>query len=56
MNKSGVSIIVIILVFAFVGWAICGAIMGIGRAVTSLENTLIIHAVGAPIVFGIQFM
>ncbi len=41
-----------ILAFAFVGWAICGAIMGIGRAVTSLENTLVIHAIGAPIVFG----
>lgn len=44
---------VVILVFAFVGWAICGAIMGIGRAVTSLENTLVIHAIGAPIVFAI---
>jgi hypothetical protein len=43
----------IILVFAFVGWAICGTIMGIGRSITSLENTLVIHAIGAPIVFGI---
>lgn len=41
-----------LLTFAFVGWALCGAIMGIGRAVTSLENTLVIHAMGAPIMFG----
>jgi hypothetical protein len=53
MNKSGVSKPITILAFAFVGWAICGAIMGIGRAVTSLENTLVIHAIGAPIVFGV---
>jgi hypothetical protein len=41
------------LAFAFIGWAICGAIMGIGRTVTSLENTLVIHAIGAPIVFAV---
>ncbi|MCW3974868.1 MAG: hypothetical protein NWE86_01310 [Candidatus Bathyarchaeota archaeon] len=43
----------IILVLAFVGWALCGAIMGIGMAVTSLMNTLIIHAVGATIIFAL---
>jgi hypothetical protein len=42
---------VIILAHGLVGWAICGAIMWIGMAVTSMENTLIIHAIGAPIVF-----
>ncbi len=52
MGKSTVIKAVTLLAFAFVGWAICGAIMGIGRAVTSLENTLVIHAIGAPIVFG----
>jgi len=49
MNE--ISKTITILVFAFVGWALCGAIMGIGRTVTSLENTLVIHAVGAPIIF-----
>lgn len=49
MNELGK--IVTILVFAFIGWALCGAIMGIGRSVTSLENTLVIHAIGAPIIF-----
>lgn len=42
---------IIIIIHAFIGWALCGAIMGIGRAVTTIEITLIIHAVGAPILF-----
>jgi uncharacterized membrane protein YwzB len=42
---------VIILAHGLVGWALCGAIMWIGMAVTSMENTLISHAIGAPIVF-----
>ena len=41
----------IVLAHAFVGWALCFATMGIGMAVTSLENALIIHAIGAPIYF-----
>jgi hypothetical protein len=41
----------IVLAHAFVGWALCFATIGIGRAVTSMENTLIIHAIGAPIYF-----
>ncbi len=41
----------VILVLAFVGWALCGSIIGVGRGVTSMENTLIIHAVFAPIIF-----
>ena len=48
MNPSK---IIIILVHAFVGWALCGATIGIGMALTSLENTLIIHAIAAPIFF-----
>ena len=43
----------IILIFAFIGWMLCGAIMWIGMAVTSIETTLILHLIGAPIVFGI---
>ena len=41
----------IILAHAFIGWMLCAATMGIGMAVTSLENTLIAHAIGAPIFF-----
>ncbi|CAG0993445.1 hypothetical protein ANAEL_02439 [Anaerolineales bacterium] len=43
----------VILAHAFVGWILCAATMGIGMSVTSLENTLIIHAIGAPIFFAI---
>jgi hypothetical protein len=42
-----------ILVHAFIGWALCAATMGIGMATTSLQNTLIAHAIGAPIFFAI---
>jgi hypothetical protein len=43
--------IIIILAFAFIGWAACGATMGIGMALTTIKSTLIIHAIGAPIYF-----
>ena len=39
--------------FAVIGWAVCGAIIGVGRAVTTLETTLILHAIGAPIIFAV---
>ena len=40
-----------ILIHAFVGWALCAATMGIGMAVTTIDNAVIIHAVAAPIIF-----
>ena len=40
---------VILLAHGLVVWAICGAIMFIGMAVTTMQLTLIIHAIGAPI-------
>ena len=45
--------ITIILAHALVGWGLCGAIIGIGRNVTSMEITLILHAIGAPVFFAI---
>jgi hypothetical protein len=45
--------IITILIHALIGWALCGAIMGIGRAVTTLDNALVIHAIDAPIVFAL---
>jgi hypothetical protein len=42
-----------LLAHAFMGWALCGATMGIGMAMTSLQNALIIHAIGAPIYFAV---
>jgi len=41
----------IILAHAFVGWALCAATMGIGMATMSMQTTLIVHAMGAPIFF-----
>lgn len=38
---------------ALVGWALCGATMGIGMAKTTLRRALVIHAVAAPIIFAI---
>ena len=49
MNAHKVSII---LVHAFIGWMLCAATMGIGMAATTLNNALIIHAILAPIFFG----
>ena len=43
--------VAILLVHAFIGWALCGATMGIGMATMSIENALIVHAIGAPLFF-----
>lgn len=37
--------------FAFVGWALCAATMGVGMAVTSERNAMLVHAVLAPLFF-----
>ncbi|MCQ1535400.1 hypothetical protein FTO70_06800 [Methanosarcina sp. KYL-1] len=49
---AGISLkeIITVLGHAFAIWALCGAIMGIGLAVTSERNALIAHAIGAPII------
>jgi len=49
MNNS--KKLLVILAHAFVGWALCAATMGIGMAVTTLQNTLVVHAIGAPFFF-----
>jgi hypothetical protein len=41
--------VVTLLVHAVVIWAACAATIGIGRAVTSMDRTLVIHAVAAPV-------
>src|SRR5215472_3277424 len=43
--------LMIVMVHAFVGWALCAATMGIGLATMSLQPALIMHAIGAPIFF-----
>ena len=48
MNARKLSIL---FVCALVGWALCAATMGIGQAITSSQNALILHAILAPIFF-----
>ncbi len=48
MNRR---VAIVLLIHAFVGWLLCAATMAIGMATTSLGNTLIIHASGAPLFF-----
>ena len=43
--------IAIASVHAFIGWILCAATMGIGSSLTSMNNTLYIHATLAPIFF-----
>jgi hypothetical protein len=43
----------VLLAHAFVGWALCAATMGVGIAVTTLGNTLIVHAIAAPVFFAV---
>ncbi len=42
-----------VVVHALVGWAICGATIGVGRQLVSMTATLWIHAVVAPIAFAL---
>jgi hypothetical protein len=42
-----------VLILGAIGWALCGSVIGIGRNVTTMQNTLIAHAVAAPIIFGV---
>jgi hypothetical protein len=41
-----------IVIHAFIGWALCTAAMVIPMQLTTIETALIIHAIGAPIIFG----
>ncbi len=47
---------VIILIFALVGWALCRIVIGVGMKITTMNKTLIIHAIAAPLIFvGLSF-
>jgi hypothetical protein len=39
----------VVIGFACAVWAFCGALIGIGRQLLSMDATLIVHAIGAPI-------
>ena len=38
---------------ALVGWAICGGTIAVGRQVLSMSDTLLVHAIVAPLVFAL---
>src|ERR1019366_8769167 len=42
---------IIMVAHPVVGWGLCGAPVVIGRKFTTLQNTLIAHAIAAPIIF-----
>ena len=52
-DSSSLRKIGVVFLFAAVGWAYCGALVGIGRQFLSMETTLVVHAVGAPIGFAL---
>lgn len=49
MAKLNFKRIGIILIHAFIVWALCGATIAIGQSFLTMRLTLIIHAIGAPI-------
>ncbi|MBT8331009.1 MAG: hypothetical protein KJP06_01655 [Deltaproteobacteria bacterium] len=51
MDPLSLTQLCIVLAHAFIGWAICASIMGVGMAVTTLSTTLILHAIGGPLAF-----
>jgi hypothetical protein len=51
MRQLGLKQISIILILGAIGWALCGAIVFIGRSLTDMQTTLITHAIGAPVIF-----
>jgi len=50
VNTGKIRNYIVLLAFALIAQMLCWAIMVIGQMVTSLENTLIAHAIGAPII------
>jgi hypothetical protein len=41
-----------LLIHGLVGWAVCGATIGIGRQLLPMNITLVVHAGVAPLAFG----
>jgi protein-S-isoprenylcysteine O-methyltransferase Ste14 len=52
-DLAGVRRHVTLLGHAVVGWVVCGATIGLGRQLMSMSATLIVHAVVAPVAFGL---
>jgi hypothetical protein len=52
MKQLSVGQIIMIAIFGVVGWALCGAIVFVGRELMPMDTTLMVHAIGAPVIFG----
>lgn len=53
MRDPALKQIFVIVALGVLGWALCGAVMFVAMAVTSLRVALIVHAVAAPVIFGV---
>ena len=53
MTNLKIKQICIMFIHMLLGWALCGTVIGIGRSITSMEKTLIIHAIAVPIIIGV---
>ena len=51
MKQLNFGQIIVLAALGLLGWGLCGAIMFIGMSVTSIETTLVVHAIGAPVIF-----
>ncbi len=49
MKKLNFQRIIIVLIHALIIWALCGVTIAVGRSITTIGTTLIIHAIAAPI-------
>ncbi|MBN2142824.1 hypothetical protein JW711_05850 [Candidatus Woesearchaeota archaeon] len=45
--------VMLFLLFAFIGWAICAAAMGLGMAYLGLRSALLLHAIIGPLAFSL---
>jgi len=52
-NQLGFKQISVLLLLGLLGWALCGTIMFVGMAVVDMRTTLLIHLIGAPIIFSL---
>lgn len=51
MSKLKFNQLIILIIHALIGWGLCGAVIGIGRNLTTMENTMIIHLLAVPVIF-----
>jgi hypothetical protein len=53
MNRIKTKQLLIPFLFGLLGWALCGAVMFIGMALADIQTALIVHLIGAPIIFSL---